>query len=105
MQVIREREKTHGNYQTQSGLAQKFKKTLRSSPNWDKLNEPQTEALEAIAVKLARILAGDVNHKDHWIDIQGYAFLGGDFSPIVPGMPKAPDFTAEPFPAIINKSA
>jgi len=105
MQIIKEREKTHGSYQTQSGLAQKFKKTFRSSPNWDKLNEPQTEALEAIAVKLARILAGDANFKDHWADIQGYAFLGGDFSPMIPGMPKVPDFTTEPFPTIITKQA
>jgi hypothetical protein len=105
MKIIDERDKTHGNYQTQSGLAQKIKRTLRQTPNWDKLNEPQAEAIEAIAVKLARILCGDINHKDHWVDIQGYAFLGGDYSPMIPGMPKAPDFTAEPFPSIISKSA
>jgi hypothetical protein len=105
MQIIKEREKTHGNYQTQSALSQKFKKAFRGSPNWEKLTEPQTEALEAIAVKLARILAGDVNCKDHWLDIQGYAFLGGDYSPMIPTMPKANDFTADPFPAIITKSA
>lgn len=104
MQVIKEREKTHGNYQTQSSLAQKLKKAFRGSPNWSKLNEPQAEALEAIAVKLARILAGDANCKDHWLDIQGYAFLASDYSPMIPGT-AIPDFTAESFPSIVTKSA
>jgi hypothetical protein len=109
MHIIKEREKTHGNYQTQSALAQKFKKVFRQSPNWGNLNEPQTEALEAIAVKLARLLAGDVNYKDHWIDIQGYAFLAADFSPLIPGLPKVPDFTTEEplesFPSIALRQA
>jgi Domain of unknown function (DUF6378) len=95
MQLVKDREKTHGNYQTQSALAQKFKKAFRSTPNWEKLNEQQAEALEAMAVKLARILAGDANYKDHWMDLQGYAFLGSDYSPMIPGMPKPIDFTSK----------
>ena len=31
--------------------------------------------LEMIGHKIARVLAGDCNHKDHWMDIGGYAQL------------------------------
>lgn len=38
----------------------------------------QRYALDMIAVKLARIVAGDHYHEDHWRDIAGYASLVGD---------------------------
>lgn len=38
----------------------------------------QRYALDMIAVKLARIVAGDNYHKDHWRDIAGYASLVAD---------------------------
>jgi len=31
-------------------------------------------------MKIARILSGDHNYRDHWDDIEGYAELGGDNS-------------------------
>jgi len=39
------------------------------------LNNDQREALEMIAHKIARILNGDPNYADNWIDIAGYATL------------------------------
>jgi hypothetical protein len=35
----------------------------------------QREALEGVFTKIARILSGDPNHKDHWSDIAGGAHL------------------------------
>lgn len=35
----------------------------------------QKHALDAIAMKLARIANGDPNYIDNWVDIQGYARL------------------------------
>jgi hypothetical protein len=35
----------------------------------------QREALEMIAHKISRILAGDPHFADHWTDISGYARL------------------------------
>jgi hypothetical protein len=35
----------------------------------------QHEALDGIAVKLARILSGDPYHRDHWLDLAGYIDL------------------------------
>lgn len=58
-------------------------------PNWDKYaeirraletNEPkwsnlQKYALDMIAMKLSRLVAGDANKADTWHDIAGYATL------------------------------
>jgi hypothetical protein len=40
-----------------------------------KLDDDQSEALEMIAHKIARILNGDPNYVDSWLDIAGYATL------------------------------
>jgi hypothetical protein len=37
----------------------------------------QREALDQIAVKLARILSGDPTCADDWRDLAGYAWLAG----------------------------
>jgi hypothetical protein len=47
----------------------------RKAEGWKRLSVGQREALEMIAHKIARILSGDPNHKDHWEDIAGYAEL------------------------------
>jgi hypothetical protein len=38
----------------------------------------QREALEMIAHKIARIINGDPNYADSWVDIAGYAKLVAD---------------------------
>jgi len=75
MQILLEREKTHGDYQTQSATSQTLKNVMHVAPNWSKLSAPQRESLEMIAVKIARILHGDPNEVDHARDIAGYAML------------------------------
>ena len=72
--LIEARGRSHGTWAIQSLLAQELKSLLRWYPSGR--SKPQQEALEAIAVKLARIVAGDPNHEDHWRDIAGYAELG-----------------------------
>jgi hypothetical protein len=42
------------------------------------LVEDQREALEMICHKIARILNGDPNYADSWVDIAGYAKLVAD---------------------------
>jgi hypothetical protein len=46
--------------------------------NWNSLSYDKKEALEMIAHKIGRILNGDPNYKDSWVDIQGYAKLVAD---------------------------
>jgi hypothetical protein len=48
---------------------------MRQSSGWDHLGNEHAEALEMIAMKIARILSGNSNFADHWEDIEGYARL------------------------------
>jgi hypothetical protein len=48
---------------------------MRQSSGWDHLGNEHAEALEMIAMKIARILSGNPNFSDHWEDIEGYARL------------------------------
>ena len=74
--LLAEREHTHGNFEATALIAQRFKDVSKSTPNWGgKLTDVQREALEGVFTKIARILSGDPNHKDHWSDIAGGAHL------------------------------
>lgn len=44
--------------------------------SWYTLSVSHKEALEMIAHKIGRILNGDPNYDDSWIDVAGYAKLG-----------------------------
>ena len=83
-ELLSEREYTHGDFKVVAGIAQGIKKAMRDDgpsrvlgyeTNWDATLPIMREALDAIAVKMARIIAGNGWHKDHWRDIQGYAQL------------------------------
>ena len=73
--IIKERGKTHGNFRDQAYCAQSLKSVIRESPNYDRMSEVQKEALDMIVHKIGRILVGDPDFKDHWVDIEGYANL------------------------------
>ena len=74
--LLAEREHTHGNFEATALIAQRFKDVARNTPNWGaKLTDVQREALEGVFTKVARILSGDPNHKDHWSDVAGGAHL------------------------------
>ena len=73
--VLAERSKTHGAWVDNARLAQQMKEEWRKCEGWQRLSCSQREGLERIAEKIARILAGDCNHRDHWMDIGGYAEL------------------------------
>jgi hypothetical protein len=77
LRVIAERQKTHGDFRQLAAIAQDLRLTLRCSPGWEDLSATQREALDSITVKLSRIVCGDAAHADHWLDIAGYAALGG----------------------------
>ena len=73
--IITERAKTHGDYRLQAKLSQDLKTRIRQEGG--NLSPQQLEALEMICVKIARIVCGNPNEPDHWLDLQGYAALGG----------------------------
>lgn len=76
MQVIDQRQHTHGEFTVQGTWAQELKHLMRDTPNFSSLPGHQQEALEMIATKISRILHGDTAHVDTWADIGGYALLG-----------------------------
>ena len=73
--ILDEREKTHGPFMTVAAKAQHLKDTIRGGKTWAEMDDIQREALEMIASKIGRILAGNYDEIDHWRDIAGYAEL------------------------------
>jgi hypothetical protein len=74
-EILAERQKVHGEFSTHARMAQRLKAVILNSPNGSYLTDTQLEGLEMILHKVARILNGNPNHKDHWDDIAGYATL------------------------------
>ncbi len=92
--VLAERGKRYGDFTDHAKIAQGLQKVMQNSytvvygdqcvsseRNWGKLDDVQRQALTVIADKIARILSGDPNYDDNWIDIQGYAKLAQDRLP------------------------
>ena len=73
--LLNERETTHGDYPVTAIISQFLKRFFREQGGWEKLSELQRESFDAIAIKIARILSGNPNEEDHWVDIRGYADL------------------------------
>jgi riboflavin biosynthesis pyrimidine reductase len=77
--ILAERGRTHGSFDNQARMAQLLKRTLRDTYVTGGVKIPRTfvqeDALDMICHKLARIVCGNANVKDHWVDIAGYATL------------------------------
>lgn len=76
---------THGDYTRMAVTAQNIKVAMRAGTQWDSLTPEKSEALHMVATKLARIVCGDPDCKDHWDDIAGYARLVSDRIPVAKG--------------------
>ena len=74
-QVLSERQTTHGDFADHAQTTQLLKTVMHSQPGWSKLNAMQRESLDMIVHKIGRILAGNPNYVDHWLDCSGYATL------------------------------
>lgn len=73
--ILDEREKTHGSYASTAAMAQMLKDCMKNSQNWLTMDDTQREALDLISTKIARILSGNPREIDHWVDVAGYANL------------------------------
>lgn len=74
-QILAQRQKTHGDFNTNATVSQACKSLIHTSPSYEEMTDVQKEALEMIFYKVARILGGDPHLEDHWDDIAGYALL------------------------------
>lgn len=77
-EVLEERGKRYGSFKAHANIAQELKIAMFGTPGWHKLAPDQCEALEMIQHKIARILNGDPDYDDNWIDIAGYSTLIAD---------------------------
>ena len=75
--VLAERGARYGSFENHAAISQRLKSVLWES-NYQRMEPDQVEALEMICHKMARILNGDPNYADSWVDIAGYAKLIAD---------------------------
>jgi len=72
--ILNERGVKYGLFKNHAVISQQLKTVMRE--NMSRLMEAdQLEALDMIAHKIARILNGDPDYADSWVDIAGYAQL------------------------------
>ena len=79
-QTLDERAKDYGRFKDSAALMQSIKRLLADhARRHDKTYaDDQWEALEMIVHKMARIVNGNPDKVDHWVDIAGYAKLVAD---------------------------
>lgn len=68
----------YGSFDGHARITQNLKRAMADSPNWNDLADDQRETLEMVAHKIGRILNGDPDYDDSWVDIAGYAKLVAD---------------------------
>ena len=78
--TLAERGTKYGKFIDQAAVTYKLKNVLRehSSNHSKSYSYDQAEALDMICVKLGRIVNGDSDYADSWVDIAGYAKLVAD---------------------------
>lgn len=79
--ILNERGQRYGKFVGHAEITQSMKcvmATFKHGGPWEALTPDQREALEMIAHKIGRILNGDPNYADSWVDIAGYAKLVAD---------------------------
>lgn len=72
-ELLAQREATHGNFADAAETAQAIKDAVRRGERYARLTPARREALDGIAVKIARIVNGNGAYADHWDDIAGWA--------------------------------
>lgn len=93
-EILAQRGTRYGDFTNHAQIAQDLQDVLRGKlttvnvydnlharEGWSNLSRVQKQALTVICDKLARIISGDPNYDDNWIDIQGYAKLVQDRLP------------------------
>lgn len=77
--VLAERGKRYGLFSEHAAVTQAIKRAMFiETPCLPKIADDQREALEMIAHKIGRIVCGDPNYADSWVDIACYAKLVAD---------------------------
>ena len=70
--ILAARHTTHGDFGDVAKFSQEMRGYYRMQPGWRRLSSVQQETIEYIIHKHARIMNGDPNFRDHWVDQVGY---------------------------------
>lgn len=79
--VLNERGSRYGKFKDHAEITQELKVLIQSRmgcTKWNSLKASQKEALDMICHKIGRIVNGDPDYADSWVDIAGYAKLVAD---------------------------
>ena len=74
-EVLEKRQATYGGFTRNAETSQHMKYFMAQGTNYKQMPVAHREALEMIIHKIARIVNGDFNYIDNWIDICGYSQL------------------------------
>ena len=76
--TLEDRGNSYGEYADGTKIAMNLYGRCQAAPRWSDMNPGQQYAMFMFCAKMARLLNGDPNHKDTWLDIAGYATLVHD---------------------------
>ncbi len=77
-EMLYQRQNRYGEYPKHAELAQALKTACHRHDNgakWATMSAYQREAMDMICHKMARVMNGDPNYLDNWVDLAGYANL------------------------------
>ena len=74
-EVLNQRQASYGSFTKNAEVSQMLKYFMTQGTNYKQMPVPHREALEMIVHKIARIVNGDPNYIDNWVDIIGYSQL------------------------------
>lgn len=74
-EVLNQRQATYGSFTKNAEVSQMLKYFMTQGTNYKQMPVAHREALEMIVHKIARIVNGDPNYIDNWIDMCGYSQL------------------------------
>ena len=74
-EMLEGRATRYGTFDGHARISQALKRAMHQAPRWASLADDQKEALEMAQHKIARILNGDPNYLDNWVDLVGYSQL------------------------------
>lgn len=73
--TLAERGATYGRFDHHATLARRIIEVVSSGENFSSMPPDAQHALCYIADKMARVLTGQHDHRDSWLDMAGYATL------------------------------
>ena len=76
--ILTERGSRYGKFVDHARITQSMKRIMQAEANWGRMADDQRESLEMLAHKIGRVLNGDPDYADSWVDIAGYAQLVAD---------------------------